>query len=110
MVCDNFHRIYLILFKSNNAGVLYIPFEDERVDMPASTPPTSAPCEARPTTDQHSIRALPTQAKLVSVRGVEHVQMPLYVYEAEQKMMRDELMYWKNIVLGFKAKLDEVEF
>lgn len=46
----------------------------------------------------------------MSVRGVDHVQMPLYVYEAEKKSMRDELLYWKNIVAGFKADLDDVEF
>lgn len=44
------------------------------------------------------------------MRGVDYVQMPVHVYEAEQKMVQDELRYWKNIVLDFKEKLDEVEF
>lgn len=75
-----------------------------------TTTQSSEPAKASSTTNQPRIQELPTQAKLVSVRGVDHVQMPLYVYEAEKKSMRDELLYWKNIVAGFKADLDDVEF
>lgn len=105
-----------------------MPVKRKRVEEPNASAPligkTVPPPKASPAVtddDQQSSTAsnnetnssniaLPTQAKLVSVRGVQLVQMPLSVFEAEQKMLRDELNYWKSIVVSFKEKLEDVEF
>lgn len=99
---------YLFESPAHNEPIVAPPAK--RATIPSNAPATNATIRSKPEAATDAAPLLPTQAKIVSVRGVEHVQMPLFVYEGEQKMMRDELKYWKNIVREFRDMLNDVDF
>lgn len=65
---------------------------------------------AAPPPSTSNLPDISPSAKIITMKGVQYIQMSKHVYLAEQQMARDEISYWKNIVMGFKQQLEDVEF